>query len=82
MEGDKPQDFSFFHRSEKLVQQIKERRIRHYDTLKTLLSLDLLDEDIHLQDDLWQAINDAYELLFPLWFSSCYRVVGGGIYWQ
>lgn len=37
----------------------------------------MLDEDIHLQNDLWQAINDAYELLFPLWFSSCYRVVGG-----
>lgn len=37
-----------------------------------------MDEDIHLQDDLWQAINDAYELLFPLWFSPGYRVVGGG----
>ena len=56
----------------KFKKQIKERRIRHYDTIKSLLSFGLLDEDIHLQDDLWQAINDAYELLFPLWFSPCY----------
>ena len=53
--------------------------MNNYDTIKILLSFGLLDEDIHLQNDLWQAINDAYELLFLLWFSPCYRVIGGYI---
>ena len=53
--------------------------MNNYDTIKILLSFGLLDEDIHLQNDLWQAINDAYELLLPLWFSPCCRVFGGYI---
>ena len=59
MEGYKPQDFSFFHRSEKLVQQY----IR--DDLSLIIPLDYKQSDKTPQNG-WMFDRDAKEFVRPV----------------